>query len=70
MKLPHRRTHSVDSEAQQAAEFAVDHVCFADEPLWYLRLTSHARLTWRRELAAVVSMFAAGIALGFLLGRR
>ena len=70
MKLPHRRTHSVDSEAQQAAEFAVEHVYYADEPLWYLRLTSRFRLSWRRELATVVSLFAAGIAVGLLLGRR
>lgn len=36
-----------------------------DEPLWYLRLTAHFRLTWRRELATVAGVFAAGIAAGF-----
>ena len=69
MKLPHRRVRSFDSEAQQAAEFAVGHIYFVDEPLWYLRLTSRFRLSWRRELATVVSVFAVGLALGFLLGR-
>ena len=70
MKLPHRHFDLADSEARQAAELGVDHVYYADEPLWYLRLTSRVRLDWRRELATVVSVFGLGIALGLLLGRR
>lgn len=42
---------------------------YADDPLWYLRLTAHFRLNWRRELATVAGVFVAGIALGLLLAR-
>jgi len=47
----------------------VEKVYVVDEPLWYLRLTGHFRLTWRRETATVATVFGLGIALGFLVGR-
>jgi hypothetical protein len=68
VKLPHRHNHPADREAQLAAEFGVEKVYYADDPLWYLRLSSHFRLTWRRELATVTTVFALGIAAGFLVG--
>jgi hypothetical protein len=46
----------------------VDEVHFADEPLWYLRLTSRFRLNWHSELATVATVFGLGVALGFLVG--
>jgi hypothetical protein len=37
-------------------------------PLLYLRLTARFRLTWRRELASIGAVFAAGLLLGLLVG--
>ena len=68
MKLPHRRDNSSALKAQLAAEFGVGKVFFAEEPLWYTRLTARFRLTWRRELATVVTVFVLGLAAGFLVG--
>ena len=70
MKLPHRHIRRAEGKAQLAAKLGVDEVYFADEPLWYLRLTSRFRLNWRRELATVATVFGLGIAFGFLLGHR
>jgi hypothetical protein len=69
VKLPYRHPIPADPKAQLAAEFRVEKVFFADEPLWYLRLTARFRLTWRRELASVATVFVLGLAIGFLLGR-
>jgi hypothetical protein len=68
VKLPHRQVHPDDDEAQLAVELGVDRVYYAADPLWYVRLTSRFRLNWHRELATLVTVFAAGIALGLLLG--
>jgi hypothetical protein len=70
VKLPRRRTQSVDHKAQLAAEFGVEHVYYADDPLWYLRLTSHFRLNWRREIATVAAVFVLGLVIGYLAGHR
>jgi hypothetical protein len=69
VKLSHRHIHRADPKAQLAAELGVENVCYVDEPLWYLRLTSRFRLSWRREAASVATVFALGIALGLLVGR-
>jgi len=68
MKLPHRHIRRAEGKAQLAAELGVERVYYVDEPLWYLRLTAHFRLNWRREIATVATVFAAGIILGFLVG--
>jgi hypothetical protein len=70
VKLLHRHTHRTDSKSRLAAELGVDEVYFVDDPLWSLRFTSRFRLNWRRELAALVTVFALGITLGFLGGQR
>jgi hypothetical protein len=70
VKLRNRHREDADAKAQLAAEFGVDEVYFADDPLWYLRLTSRFRLNWRRELANVATVFGLGIALGLLFGHR
>ena len=54
MKLSHHHIHRPDASSQLAAALGVEKVYFVDEPLWYLRLTSHFRLNWRREAASVV----------------
>jgi hypothetical protein len=69
VKLPHRHPIPVERKAQLAAEFGVEKVFFAEEPFWYARLAAWFRLTWRRELASVATVFALGLAIGFLLGR-
>jgi hypothetical protein len=69
VKLPHRHPNSAELKAQLAAEFGVDKVFFAEEPFWYTRLSARFRLTWRRELATVATVFALGLAVGFLFGR-
>lgn len=69
MKLPHRHIRRADHPAKPVGELGIERVYFVDEPLWYLRLTNHFRLTWRREAATVATVFGLGIALGFLVGR-
>jgi hypothetical protein len=69
VKLPHRHPIPADPKAQLAAEFGVEKVFFAEEPFWYTRLTARVRLSWRRELASVATVFVLGLAIGFLLGR-
>jgi hypothetical protein len=69
VELPHRHIRRADQTSQPAAELDVEKVYFVGEPLWYLRLAGHARLTWRRELTSVATVFALGVALGFLVGR-
>jgi hypothetical protein len=66
--LPHCHSIPAERKAQLAAEFGVEKVFFAGEPFWYTRLTARFRLTWRRELASVATVFVLGLALGFLLG--
>ena len=68
MKLSYRQTRRSDPKSQFAVELGVSHVYLADDPLWYLRLTSRLRLNWRRELATLATVFVLGIALGFLAG--
>ena len=68
MKLSHRHIHRAEGQAQIASELGVEKVYLVEEPLWYLRLTSRFRLSWRREAASVATVFALGIALGFLVG--
>jgi hypothetical protein len=67
VKLPHRRDNPSARKAQLAAEFGVEKVFFAEEPLWYTRLTARFRLTWRRELATVATVFVLGVAAGLLV---
>ena len=69
MKLPHRHNCPAASSTQLAVELGVEEVYSVAEPLWYLRLTGHFRLTWRREAATVATVFGLGLALGFLVGR-
>jgi hypothetical protein len=69
VKLAHRHLRDADQTSQLDPALGVEKVYFVDEPLWYLRLTSRLRLSWRRELATVASVFGLGLALGFLLGR-
>lgn len=69
MKLPHRHPIPAERKAQLAAECGVEKVFSAEEPFWYTRLTARFRLTWRRELASVATVFVLGLAIGFLLGR-
>jgi hypothetical protein len=66
VKLSHHHIHRPDASSQLAAALGVEKVYFVDERLWYLRLTGCCRLSWRREAASVVTVFALGIALGFL----
>ena len=40
---------------------------FVDEPELYLRLTARFRLTWRRELATIVAVFALGALVGLVV---
>lgn len=67
MKLLHRPDPHAAEKAALADELGVDKVFYADEPLWYIRLTSRFRLTWRREVASVTAVFLAGLVLGLLL---
>lgn len=68
MKPSHHHVHRPDASSQLAAALGVEKVYFVDEPLWYLRLTGRCRLSWRREAASVATVFALGLALGFLAG--
>jgi hypothetical protein len=67
VKLAHRHFRRADQTLDPA--LGAEKVYFVDEPLWYLRLTSCLRLSWRRELATVTAVFGLGVALGLLLGR-
>ena len=69
MKPQHRHTRRFDPQSRLAAEMRVEEVYYAVDPLWYLRFTSRFRLNWRRELVTLATVFASGIALGFLVGR-
>jgi hypothetical protein len=68
VKLSRRRIQAADPRTQLAAGLGVEKAYFVDEPLWYVRATSRFRLSWRRELASVATVFAVGIAVGFLVG--
>jgi hypothetical protein len=68
VKLPHRHRNLANVEARPPADLGVARAYLVDEPLWYLRLTSRFRLSWRRELATVAAVFGLGVGFGLLLG--
>lgn len=69
MKLWHSDDSRKAQLAEVAREFGVEAAFDATEPFWYTRLTGRFRLTWRRELATVATVFLTGLGVGFLVAR-
>jgi hypothetical protein len=69
MKLWHGDDVRKAQLAEVAREFGVSAAFDATEPFWYTRLTARFRLTWRRELVTVATVFVAGLSVGCLVAR-
>jgi len=69
VKLSHRPNKRVGEAAALATEFDVGAVYLVDMPLWWLRLVGRFRLTFARDLASTLGLFALGLGAGLVLGR-
>ena len=57
-----------EEAAALARELGVDLVFELDEPRWWSRLHNPLLIRWRLELAVLVTLLLASLALGFVLG--